>query len=244
MSTATETVYRSMEGRARWAKALLLVNIALALALALASAASAGMQIELLDRAELGLATTVEAAADHSRQQLVAILRSGALLGSAVAFMAWFHGACRNLGPLGGNDLKYEPKWAVWGFLVPALNLARPHSVMTELWHGSDPATLASDLSEDGAAIRGKRTSPGLVDGWWILFIGSGILGQASSTMTRSAGSRLATWKAASRVTIADDLAAGIGCALAIRIVGRLTERQGLRARAIGESVAEPSAPS
>lgn len=122
MSTQSAAPFSLADGAAGWTKGLLVAT----LVLSVTGIVSGLLQIELLSRAGRGGISVAGAAANDSRQQLIGVLRFLLALGTAVAFLMWFHRTHKNLPGLGGRELKYTPGWAVGGFFVPFLNLVRP----------------------------------------------------------------------------------------------------------------------
>ena len=99
------------------------------------------------------------------------------LLPAVVATLMWLHRANRNLRPLGANELRFTPKWAVGWFFVPILNLVRPYQAMSEIWRASDSLV---DLAADGTAWKRARVSP-LVGLWWAAWLAAGLVGNLAA---------------------------------------------------------------
>lgn len=160
-NTSLMTPFVSGHTRAQWVAFLLIAGIVLDL-IAVGSVAA---QIELLSRAMAGqIITQAEAAANDSRQQILAVLQGGVWFITAVLFLMWLHRAYRNLPTLGARHLKYSPGWAVGGFFVPILSLVRPFQVVRKIWQASDPNVL------DDSAWQRAETSA-LVGWWWAFFL-------------------------------------------------------------------------
>ena len=226
MNTQHGASFAPTDGAARWTKGLMVAI----LVLSIVSVVSGLLQIELLSRATTGGISDAEAAANDSRQQLIGILQFLLFLGTAVAFLMWFHRAHKNLTSLGGRDLKYSPGWAVGGFFVPFLNLVRPLQVMREIWHGSEPSGLERDLASSGPSIRNQLGTPPLVGWWWALFLVSNLLGNITARMTFAPNQTLDRLLALSALLVFSDLIEIPGAVVAIRLVGRLTTWQAERA--------------
>ncbi|MDQ4124918.1 MAG: DUF4328 domain-containing protein [Actinomycetota bacterium] len=117
----------------------------------------------LLTRIRDGAAVTFEEAQAHDdRMYWSGILQDGAALLVLVPFVVWLRRVYRNLGPLGTRSLRFKPGWAVGGWFVPFLNLARPKSIVNDVWRGSDPE-LPREMIEppEGARV------PAYVNWWW-----------------------------------------------------------------------------
>jgi hypothetical protein len=84
-------------------------------------------------------------------------------LAAFVAFLCWVHRSISNLASL-GSPIAVSPSAAVWSFIIPFLNLVRPHQVMARIWTESQP-TVAN---EDGYSLKQPTT---IVTSWWTLVI-------------------------------------------------------------------------
>ncbi len=164
--------FESGHRRARWTIWLL----ALGMFLDVAGMASTYSQVQMLEGVEQGRAVAPgEAESNDMRQGLIGIAQFGVLVGTAIAFLMWFHRAHRNLPALGSRHLKYSPGWAVGGFFVPFLNLVRPYQVMKEVWRGSDPAPASLQAGHPDDVPVSPR-----IGWWWALWIIMGIANQLS----------------------------------------------------------------
>lgn len=123
----------------------------------------------LLDRFRDGAVITFEEARAHDdRMFWSAILQGAAALAAAVPFIVWLRRVYRNLGPLGTRTLRFKPGWAVGGWFVPFLNLARPKSIVNDIWRASDPE-LPPEMVEPPKGARVPR----FVNWWWGTLIAS-----------------------------------------------------------------------
>lgn len=190
--------------------------------------------------------TREQAAANDSRQQLLAVLQLLLFVGTSVAFLIWIFRSVRSLTALGNRELKYAPGWAVGAFLVPFLNLVHPPRVMRELWHASDPDRLEQDLSGEGPAIRRQLGTPLPVTQWWALYLLAGFVGSVVFRMGLKEDPTVSQIQAASMMGVLSD-AVGIASAIAAyRVVSRIDlgqERRWERIREIDPRPA-PMAPS
>ena len=72
--------------------------------------------------------------------------------------------------------MEFTPGWSVGYYFIPILNLYKPFRAMKEIWQVShNPVSWKSD-----------ETVP-ILNGWWALWILSGILGQLSFRLSMSA---------------------------------------------------------
>ncbi len=84
--------------------------------------------------------------------------------------MFWTYRVSRNLAALGTLDPEYSPGWAVGFYFIPILNLFRPYQAMVEIWTGSNPNYLGSQLK--------RQVSVPLLNLWWGVWICSAIIGR------------------------------------------------------------------
>lgn len=178
--------------------------------------------------------TALETADD--RTSLVAVLSIGALVGTGIAFIAWFHRAYTNIERLGASGLRASRGWSIGAWFVPILNLIRPKQLMDDTWRASDPALPANV----GSAWQ-QRPVPGLLHAWWALFLISGVLGHITGGMIAGAETPDARL-AASMWSLLSDGALLVGAVLAILVVRAVTERQESRAVLVAGGGAPPAA--
>ena len=157
--------------RARWAQWLL----GLGALLATAALWSSWQQVQLIQDIARGASVSdAELAANDARQQMFGIAQLGLGLVSAVVFLMWTSAHTKRLIELGVADMRYAPKWSVWGFIVPIINLFRPYQVMSELWK-------ASDLMPGPDDPWVKKPTPLIVNGWFAILVVDNIAGRLIS---------------------------------------------------------------
>ncbi len=157
---------------------------------------------------------------NDNRQNSIGLLQSGAILITGIAFMSWMTRCYENIIAFRAAGLKYSPRWAWGGWIVPFLNFVRPLQVIKEIWKASDPAT---DVSQD--AEWQHTPIPSLITAWWLIWIGGSLLGYYLNLSFNSAqtieqfvdASRLSTF------LVIVNISAGM---LAISVVKNLTQRQ------------------
>lgn len=162
---ATGDPYRSARRLATVVVAFLTVHVVFDLVASVVDVQMLG----LLNRIRDGAAVTFEEATAHDDRMFWAgILQDGAALAVLVPFIMWLRRTYRNLGPLGTRSLRFKPGWAVGGWFVPFLNLARPKSILNDVWRASDPE-LPPEMIEppEGARV------PSFVNWWWGTLIAS-----------------------------------------------------------------------
>ena len=211
--------YEALDGRSRWAR--LLVGGAAALALI-----AAPLNLHRADAIDTFLATGDFRDLERSDDWFAILALPSAAVGIAaiVLFLVWFARAYRNLPALGIRRLRFTPGWAVGAWFVPFLNLWRPKSIANDIWKGSDP-----DLPWPTADWRNARVAP-LVHWWWGIYLASFL---RFTVTINEAGlddrdADLARTEALSSILTA---VAGV---LAVRFIGRVTERQRERAARAG----------
>ena len=150
-------IYRSLGGLTSIITVLLVFGVAGSVAQTLA----AFSQLDLLQRANIGLVITqAEASANDARMVSISLGAVGIYLVTAIVFGVWIVRAHKNLRALKIERLSYTPGWALGWFFVPFLNLVRPFQAMTELWQASH---AGSQWSKSGSVT--------LVNFWWGMWL-------------------------------------------------------------------------
>ncbi|MFN2588239.1 MAG: DUF4328 domain-containing protein [Actinomycetota bacterium] len=193
--------------------------------------------VGLLNRAKAGeLVTIEEADALDVRMARIGLMQSLGVLITGIPFIVWFRRVYRNLPALGIRWLRFKLGWAVGGWFVPFLSVARPKSVVNDVWRATDPS-LPREVDEPPA---GGHVSP-LLNWWWAAFVVSGFLyaGGSGAFEARPSLDEL-LWEA-QRYAFADaiSIAAGI---LAILVIRRVTARMQMRHAVV--SAAEGATPT
>jgi hypothetical protein len=208
------------------------VAVALLIATALVSGLAILYELDLrslLDRVAAGQPVGLaEMQVADDRADLAAMLSLVAIVATGVAFIAWFYRAYVNIERLGACGLRATKGWSIGVWFIPFLNLVRPKQLMDDIWRASDPALPATEA-------RGwqGRAVPGLLHGWWALFLISGVVSNVAAQMVIDAGSAPERTSAGQISMIAD---AGIIAAavLAVLVVRAVTARQESRAAQVG----------
>lgn len=173
-------------------------------------------QITLLSRIGAGEAVADEILyANDNRQQTIGGFQLLLLVFTGIPFLMWMHRAHRNLPAIGARNLRFSPKWAVGGWFVPFLNLARPFQVMTEIWKGSSCAPTGDP---DYPSVENRPASPP-IGWWWAGWLTSYYLGDI---LLSSLGNAVFQSWAILASDAVDIFAAG----LAILVVSRITAAQ------------------
>jgi hypothetical protein len=160
---APQQPFKSIAGLGNVAIAFLTIHVVFDLAAVVVD----WQMLDLVDRVRDGGAVTFEQAdAADSRMYWSGILQTAGALAAAVPFIVWTRRSYRNLAPLGTRFLRFKPGWAVGGWFVPFLSLARPKAIVNDVWRASDPE-LPPDLPRPPEGVK----VPGVVNWWWAMFL-------------------------------------------------------------------------
>ena len=227
--------FSSPEAVGTWAKGLLVAS----LVLAVVAVISGLLQVELLSRLAEGSNYTMEEVAQNdSRQGLIGIFQVLLWIGTAVAFLIWFHRVNKNLPSLGQTGLIFTPGWAVGFFFVPFFNLVRPFQAMRAAWHGSDPSRMGLDFTSHRTDFGSRLGTPALVEWWWALFLISNFIVNAAGRLLLS--QKTATGlQSGSSLMVLSDLLEIPSALVAIRLVGHLTRWQVEKEKLISQQGAQ-----
>ena len=198
--------------RAKWSEWML----GLGALLAIAALWSSWQQLQLVQDLARGANvadTTIEA--NDARQQLFAYAQLGLGIASAVVFLMWTSAHTNRLIALGVTDMQYAPKWSVWGFIVPILNLFRPYQVMSELWKASEVAPGPDDPLA-------KKATPAIVVVWFAILVVDNIVGRLAS---RSSFETIQQILQAAWLTVLADALGAVTALVALRLVGEIDDR-------------------
>jgi hypothetical protein len=187
--------------------------------------ATAAVVTIVLDRQEIAAWQAIESGdfdydeveAFEDRQLRVWLSVIAIYLFAAVVFLVWIHRMNRAVRKYTQADLSYTPGWSVGWFLVPIANLFMPYKVVKELWIATEPDRPAGLFSMAGAA------SP-IVLWWWLLWIGSGLIGSAAGSMYGRAETA-AQIAAANNTALVSDLMTVGAAMLGIAVVSSLRSR-------------------
>jgi Co/Zn/Cd efflux system component len=184
--------------------------------LALAALWSSWQQLQLVEDLARG-ANVADAAieANDGRQQLFAYAELGLGIASAVVFLMWTSAHTKRLIALGVTNMQYAPKWSVWGFIIPILNLFRPYQVMSELWRASEVVPGPDDPWV-------KKATPAIVYVWFGVLVVDNIVGRLASRTSFDTIDQIlqAAW-----LTVLTDALGVITALVALRLVVAIDER-------------------
>lgn len=211
--------YVSAHTRATWTIYLLAAN----LVHGVVALWSGYLQLDLLNRIKHGLSVTqAEAMANDNREAIVALVGLGLIVLTAIVFLTWIYRAYKNLGALGAHNLEFTPGWAVGWFFIPIMNLVRPYQIAQEIRAASDP-----EITDPTAWEKHKNSH--VIQGWWALWILSGIAARLSVEGSDLEGFIMATWAG----LISSLLAIG-SAALGILMVRDIDNRQSAKKDRLG----------
>jgi hypothetical protein len=142
----------------------------------------------------------------------------GTLIPAIVFFCMWLHRVVRNMPALGSWDPRWSPAGAVGRCFIPFLNLAHPMSGTLEAWRGSDSSRRWINVAE-----RKAMKVPGLIIGWWSLWLIGNLLSNIGTRLTGPASGTVATGDA---LIIVGTLLLIGSAVLAVLVVRAVTARQ------------------
>jgi hypothetical protein len=198
--------------RAKWSEWML----GLGAALAIAALWSSWQQLQLVQDLARG-ANVADAAieANDARQQLFAYAELGLGIASAVVFLMWTSAHTKRLIALGVTNMQYAPKWSVWGFIIPILNLFRPYQVMSELWRASEVVPGPDDPWV-------KKATPAIVYWWFGILLVDNVVGRLASRTSFDTIDQIlqAAW-----LTVLTDTLGVVTALVALRLVSEIDGR-------------------
>ncbi|MET7696194.1 DUF4328 domain-containing protein [Streptomyces sp. NPDC005485] len=174
-----------------------------------------GVMAKVLD-GEVGAAVRREASRSDTLSSAAGIAQTSALIATIVVFLFWFQRTRVNAEVFNPFEHRMKRGWTCWSWFVPVVNLWFPRRIMVDIWDASSPA--------------GTRSSHGLVNAWWTLWIVSLLADRASFTVNRNAETAQEIQDATLQTMFADvaDIAAAV---LAVLVVLRLTRMQNEKAQ-------------
>jgi hypothetical protein len=173
----------------------------------------------IVDQAELGQLSSVEADAYDRSGQSIAGFTVIVLIATAVAFLAWLSRSVENAPPLGGGIPKDSPRASIGWWFVPIISLFKPYQIVADLYRrmvASGPA---------------QAVSVTIIVVWWVCFIGQGLIARLADLTPLTTLESIRTSLSILLVSAVGDLAAAI---LAIMVVRRIQLGADRRAGELG----------
>ncbi|MEI5007743.1 DUF4328 domain-containing protein [Streptomyces sp. PmtA] len=132
-----------------------------------------------------------------------------------VVFILWFRRARINAEVFAPDRHSLVRGWAVWGWIVPVVNLWIPRRVALDIWSASAPGAHLGPA---------PRQSNRLVNAWWTAWIGGYVPTLAALTYVNAEGAtEMRRQLGLTLVAVLFDIAAAV---LAVLVVRRLTSMQ------------------
>jgi hypothetical protein len=137
---------------------------------------------------------TAAGEANDLRQGIVGMGQLLVAVVSGIWILRWIYRANVNVRELGATGMEFSPGWSVGWYFVPIANLWKPFQALKEIWQ-------ASARPRDWQ----NAEAPGLLAGWWTLWLVSSVAGRASFRMSLRAD-EIGELLTANRVTLMSDL--------------------------------------
>ncbi len=177
-----------------------------------------------------GSYTLEEAEASDNAFATLGVVQLLVFIVTAVIFLIWVYRASKNLKPLGVQNQKYSPGWAVGWFFIPFANYVLPFLVTKEIWMASDPKVM------DAESWRSTSVSP-IVPAWWVLYIISSIGGNIIARIALGGGETATDFLNESWAWLIADAIEIPAAILAILVVWGITSRQDEKSRNLATAV-------
>ncbi|MFO0630324.1 MAG: DUF4328 domain-containing protein [Polyangiales bacterium] len=211
-----------------------------------------------IQRWQSGLISAVQAGTPPSQEalelsdravQLGAMTQLAVLLVTGIVFLRWLHGATRCTRGLGGDTLRWTPKEAVTGFIIPFLNITRPFQIVRDLHDHLAPELLPApqaqvvssehagyrsvELREPPPAVRLPHASIGA---WWGTFWLGNVFGNIAARQTGNTLDALQSMHTLNTISDSIDV---VSASLAIVMVRGVTARLAERLRRVRHNPVE-----
>ncbi len=178
-----------------------------------------------------------------------ALAQFAVLVLTATLFLRWLHLTVRLTRSLGGDTLRFTPKEAVWGFIIPFVNFQKPYQIVRDV-HDH----LAPDMVPDAQVIVRADASMGYrevameappapvkiphaaIGAWWGAFWIGNIIANIAARQTGSTIDALLTSNALNSLADAVEMVSAI---LAVLMVRGLNARRQERYRRVRHNTPE-----
>jgi len=160
-------------------------------------------------------------------------------IATIVVFLIWMRRSYWNILALGNRRLEYSPAWAVGCWFVPFVNLARPFSIIKEIWRKSDPETLELENAPLAQTVEQSSIVAPMFGLWWGLWIISNVASNFSTRFSLGANTldeHIGTFW----VDIVASVLTAFAALLAITVVRAVTARQEERHKRLTANLQPP----
>lgn len=158
--------YRPASRMVLWLSVLLILEAGLELVFAFASTTIAWNFSHLLEGEPPASPLETLVALMHFGTAVLLLLVS---ISGLALFLAWLYRANDNAWELGAEDLQFTPGASVIWFFIPFFNLYKPYQALAELYRASFPEAEADEWA--------LVPVPRWLTLWWILWVGSYVIG-------------------------------------------------------------------
>jgi len=208
--------YVSLGRLTRWTAGLLAATGAFA-------ALSLGVELShlrlLLQPVEAEAARALARTAQRATGGTLLALQVVLFAATAGLFLVWVYHVRANVRALGVRRPRFTSGGSVGAFLIPGLNVVRPHAVLAEIWQASDPAIL------DPFGWRAAPV-PRLLRVWWSVVVAWAALAATAAFTQATSGLVIGRLRLAVGLSALADASACAAVALTWLVVHRLAERQ------------------
>ncbi len=171
--------------------------------------------------------------------QMAGVAQLALLVATATLFLMWLHRTVKLTRALGGDTLRWTPKDAVWGFIIPFINIARPFQVMRDVHDHLAPDVLPEppvqvqpgELSGyRGVEVKAPPPPAKLphasIGAWWGFFWVGNAFGNIAARQTGTSIDDLLTRNTLNAVSDAIDIVSALLAVVVVRgVTARLVER-------------------
>ena len=168
MNSSTETpsgaaIADELAGRSR-AASIGLLTVVIANGVALLAGIVLSGHLQSIE--PTAIVADLESVDSELAYKIAGLAKVVALVIAAIFFLHWFHFSYRSLSRIAPNAANYDPRWAVWSFFVPLINLFRPQQLMRELW-----SAYSAKWDDEPERVAELKRPTDLVNLWWGFFL-------------------------------------------------------------------------
>lgn len=146
-----------------------------------------------------------------------------ALVATCVVFLVWFHRVRVNAEAFDPHIHSKSRGWTVGSWFVPVVNLWFPRRIAIDIWDASGDRSKSLETPAE-------RSTPGLINAWWTLWLVSILAGRFAGRRYSAAEEPEQINSALTGMMVSDALDI-VAAVLAILFVHRLTRMQDEKAR-------------